>query len=464
MVPYSTLLVYSFQPSFGFNVVESYRFSVAGLFQSSLTLNATIVPYTSTETIIENRSFMKEMNVKPIHISNKAQDKTRVELSFTGVPDSTVGLNVFEYDGILQGLSNEITKERLLKYLTTYEHVPIVSIPTMPLVEKTVRYQRQMGSNLEMDDGQGGMHGPPNGQNPGEMPVPPNGQNPGAQGEMPVPPNGQNPGAQGEMPVPPNGQNPGAQGGMPVPPNGPSGSVPPMNGQSSLPNNMPSEMPYPTEHFPSRRTISEEDEQEQIHRERMVLNKMILFLILILFFRVITFVIQLKKWSLVFLHHTWQHQLKVMIFIQHQTWADFMVIYKVNNHHHIIVVNLENLIINMMLLSVIMITLLLQVFHLFLLLVHYQNQCHQCHQNQKTENHHHHQNQKAKDQCHQNQRTENHHHHQNQKAKDQCHQNQRTENHCHQNQKAEDQFHQNQNTKRMNKKNQSMTNHHGSKK
>jgi hypothetical protein len=314
MVPYSTLLVYSFQPSFGFNVVESYRFSVAGLFQSSLTLNATIVPYTSTETIIENRAFMKEMNVKPIHISNKAQDKTRIELSFTGVPDSTVGLNVFEYDGLLQGLSNEITKERLLKYLTTYEHVPIVSVPTMPLVEKTVRYQREMGSNFEMDDGQRGMH------------------------------------------VHPNGQNRGPQGEMRFPPNGPSGSVPPMNGQSSLPNNMPSEMPYPTERFPSRRTISEEDEEEQIHRERMVLNKMILFLILILFFRVITFVIQLKKWSLVFPHHTWQHQLKVMIFIQHQTWADFMVMHKVNNHHHIIVVNLENLIINMMLLSVIMMT------------------------------------------------------------------------------------------------------------
>jgi hypothetical protein len=171
-----------------------------------------------------------------------------------------------------------------------------------------------MGSNFEMDDGQRGMH------------------------------------------VHPNGQNRGPQGEMRFPPNGPSGSVPPMNGQSSLPNNMPSEMPYPTERFPSRRTISEEDEEEQIHRERMVLNKMILFLILILFFRVITFVIQLKKWSLVFPHHTWQHQLKVMIFIQHQTWADFMVMHKVNNHHHIIVVNLENLIINMMLLSVIMMT------------------------------------------------------------------------------------------------------------
>jgi hypothetical protein len=138
MIPYSTLLVYTFQPSFGFNVAESYRFSVAGLFQNSLTLNATIVPFTPTDKIIENSHWMKEMNIKPIHISNKVQDKTRVELSFTGVPDSTVGLNVFEYDGVLQGLSNEITKERLLKYLTTYEQVPIINMPTMPLGQKSV--------------------------------------------------------------------------------------------------------------------------------------------------------------------------------------------------------------------------------------------------------------------------------------------------------------------------------------
>jgi len=120
MIPYSTLLVYSFQPTFGINVAESYRFSVAGLLKNSLILNATIVPFTSTETILKNS----------IHMPNKVQDKTRIELSFTGVPDSTVGLNVFEYDGVLHGLSNDITKERLLKYLTTYEQVPFVNMPT----------------------------------------------------------------------------------------------------------------------------------------------------------------------------------------------------------------------------------------------------------------------------------------------------------------------------------------------
>jgi hypothetical protein len=133
MIPYSTLLVYTFQPSFGLNVAESYRFSVAGLFPNSLTLNATIVPFKPMETIVDNFGFIKEMNVTPILIPSKYQENTRVELSFTGVPDSTVGLNVFEYDGILQGLSNEITKERLLQYLTTYEQVPLVSMPTMPV-------------------------------------------------------------------------------------------------------------------------------------------------------------------------------------------------------------------------------------------------------------------------------------------------------------------------------------------
>jgi len=130
MMPYSTLLVYSFQPTFGINVAESYRFSVAGLFQNPLMLNATMIPFTSSEMMMEPM-YMKEMNMKPIHISPKVQDKTRIELSFTGVPDSTVGLNVFEYDGVLQGLSNEITKERLLKYLTTYEQVPFMNMPTM---------------------------------------------------------------------------------------------------------------------------------------------------------------------------------------------------------------------------------------------------------------------------------------------------------------------------------------------
>ncbi|CAF3353066.1 unnamed protein product [Rotaria sp. Silwood1] len=138
MVPYSTLLVYTFQPTLGFNVAESYRFSVDGLFQSSLTLNATIVSFMPIETIIKNNDdFMEEMNVKPIHISDTVQNKKCVELSFTGKPNSTVGLNVFEYDAVLQGLSNEIIKERLLKYLTTYEQVPMVSIPTMNPSEVT---------------------------------------------------------------------------------------------------------------------------------------------------------------------------------------------------------------------------------------------------------------------------------------------------------------------------------------
>ena len=140
MVPYSTLLVYSFQPSFGFNVAESYRFAVAGLFQNPLTLNATIVPFTPTGTTVDQDvgsdsseavESAEGVDLQSVTISSRAQDKTRVQLSFTGTPGSTVGLNVIEYDGVIQGLSNEITKERLLQYLTTYEQVPIVGMPTI---------------------------------------------------------------------------------------------------------------------------------------------------------------------------------------------------------------------------------------------------------------------------------------------------------------------------------------------
>jgi hypothetical protein len=140
MVPYSTLLVYTFQPSFGFNVAESYRFSVAGLFQNPLVLNATIVPFTQISTIpqdyddhlVEDYSSPEYVDLTLVPISSRAQDKTRVQLSFTGTPGSTVGLNVIEYDAVVQGLTNEITKERVLQYLTTYEQVPIVGMPTLP--------------------------------------------------------------------------------------------------------------------------------------------------------------------------------------------------------------------------------------------------------------------------------------------------------------------------------------------
>jgi len=145
MIPYSTLLVYTFQPSFGFNVAESYRFSVAGILQNPLVLNATVVPYTSTNTVPEGESSesretssSEDVDMKSVLISTRAQDKTRVQLSFTGTPGSTVGLNVIEYDGVIQGLSNEITKERLLQYLTTYEQVPIVGMPSreMPMSKR----------------------------------------------------------------------------------------------------------------------------------------------------------------------------------------------------------------------------------------------------------------------------------------------------------------------------------------
>ena len=159
MVPYSTLLVYTFQPSFGFNLAESYRFSVAGLFQGSLALNATVVPYTSTrntpEDLDNDESFesSEEVDLQSVQISTKAQDKARVQLSFTGTPGATVGLNVIEYDGVMQGLSSEITKERLLQYLTAYEQVPIIGMPSLnrPEGERTVQKTRESQPETSTD-------------------------------------------------------------------------------------------------------------------------------------------------------------------------------------------------------------------------------------------------------------------------------------------------------------------------
>ncbi|CAF3744916.1 unnamed protein product [Rotaria sordida] len=139
MMPYSSLLVYTFQPSFGFNVAESYRFSVAGLFQNTLQLKAAIVPFISTNTMItdEDNGSTKDLDslehvvFESVSISNRAQGKSRIELSLSGPPNSIVGVNVIEYDSVIQGLPNEITKERLLQYLTTYEQVPIVGMPTI---------------------------------------------------------------------------------------------------------------------------------------------------------------------------------------------------------------------------------------------------------------------------------------------------------------------------------------------
>ncbi|MHC5731763.1 MAG: hypothetical protein ACYTXY_48335, partial [Nostoc sp.] len=95
-------------------------------------MNATVVPYTSTDSIDLNtdRTESAEEGFKLPSVSDKAQGKTRVELSFTGTPESIVGLNVVEYDAVLNGIPNDITKERLLHYLTRYEQVPITAMPT----------------------------------------------------------------------------------------------------------------------------------------------------------------------------------------------------------------------------------------------------------------------------------------------------------------------------------------------
>ena len=145
MLPYSTLIVYSFQSRFGYNLAQSYRFAVAGLFQSSLTINASIVPHSPTDLNIEtNEDF----------ISPRSQDRHRVELSLTGSPNSLVGVNVFEYDAVLHGLTNELTKERLIKHLLMFEDVPLDGMTgndrdevekrrTMSLEDEQKQIQRQ---------------------------------------------------------------------------------------------------------------------------------------------------------------------------------------------------------------------------------------------------------------------------------------------------------------------------------
>ncbi|CAF1673787.1 unnamed protein product, partial [Adineta ricciae] len=160
MVPYSTLLVYTFQPTFGFNVAETYRFSVAGLFQSTLTLNATIVPYSFTNAMVGNNndesvedfSSSEDVDLNSVPLSKLAQDKKRIELSFAGTPDSTVGLNVMEYDAVIQGLSTRMTKERVLQYLTSYEQVPILGMPTMTPTGQSGMNKREDGEGDLEDD------------------------------------------------------------------------------------------------------------------------------------------------------------------------------------------------------------------------------------------------------------------------------------------------------------------------
>ena len=151
MLPYSTLIVYSFDSTFGYILTEAYRFAVAGLFQSSLTINATVVPYSPEEVKIET----EDSNVGGRTISPRTQERTRVELAFTGPPNSLLGVNVFEYDAVLQGLNNELTKERLIKHLIMYEDVPIDGMPVQSSKETEEKQVQKRGmSSLEEEEQQ----------------------------------------------------------------------------------------------------------------------------------------------------------------------------------------------------------------------------------------------------------------------------------------------------------------------
>jgi hypothetical protein len=50
-------------------------------------------------------------------LSLRHDDRHCVELSFTGSPNSLIGVHVFESDAVLQGLNNELTKQRFIKHL-----------------------------------------------------------------------------------------------------------------------------------------------------------------------------------------------------------------------------------------------------------------------------------------------------------------------------------------------------------
>jgi len=122
MVPYSTLLIYAFNSTWGFNVAENYRFSVYGLFQNNLTLGM-------AERKVENMPERDSAIFRDAKISPKARNFNRMDLTCTGLPESICGVNVISYDAISEGLPNDITKERLLRYLTAYEFVPVQAMP-----------------------------------------------------------------------------------------------------------------------------------------------------------------------------------------------------------------------------------------------------------------------------------------------------------------------------------------------
>ncbi|CAF0997913.1 unnamed protein product [Didymodactylos carnosus] len=64
-----------------------------------------------------------------IKVSSKAKGYNRMDLVLNGLWDSTVDVNVCEFDAMNQGLPVDITIERLLKYYTAYEYVPIKGMP-----------------------------------------------------------------------------------------------------------------------------------------------------------------------------------------------------------------------------------------------------------------------------------------------------------------------------------------------
>ncbi|CAF1158418.1 unnamed protein product, partial [Didymodactylos carnosus] len=121
MVPYSTLLVYTLNPNSGINVAESYPAHETMDYEGNDKKH---------HTIDEEDILLVHVGSGNIKVSSKAKGYNRMDLVLNGLPDSTVVVNVFEFDAINRGLRSDITIERLLKYYTTYEYVPIKGMPT----------------------------------------------------------------------------------------------------------------------------------------------------------------------------------------------------------------------------------------------------------------------------------------------------------------------------------------------
>ncbi|CAF1270347.1 unnamed protein product [Didymodactylos carnosus] len=105
-----------FNPNFDINIAESYRFAVNGLFKNNLIENVTTqqtMDYEGNDKkhIIDEDVLRVHIGSDNIKVSPKAKDYNRIYLVLDSFSDSIVGVNVFEFYAINQGLPADITIE-----------------------------------------------------------------------------------------------------------------------------------------------------------------------------------------------------------------------------------------------------------------------------------------------------------------------------------------------------------------